>query len=78
MVTIGKPELFYAVLSLNCFGACPRESHLDLAVRCFGYVKTTISKQIAIDSRPMKFDRTASNFQKLIHDFVKDYPDAIE
>ena len=53
MVTIGKPELCQVVSSLNCFGACPREGHLDLAVRCFGYVKTAINKKIDIDSRPM-------------------------
>ena len=78
MVTISNPELFQAVSSLNRFGACPCEGHLDLAVKCFSYVKTTINKKITIDSRPMQFDRTAPNFKKLIPDFIKDYPDAIE
>ena len=41
-------------------------------------MKTTINKQIDIESRPMKFNRTAPNFQKLIPDFIKNYPDAIE
>ena len=35
MVTIGKPELCQAVISLNRFGACSREGHLDLTLRCF-------------------------------------------
>ena len=51
---------------------------MDLAVRFFGYVKTTINKQTTVDSMPMKFNRTALNFQKLIPDFVKDYSDTIE
>ena len=51
MVTIGKSELCQVVSSSKYFGSCPREGHLDLAVRCFGYVKTTQDKQIVIDSR---------------------------
>ena len=50
MVTIGKPKLCQVVSSLDCFGTCPREGHLYLAVRAFGYVKTTLNKQIPIDS----------------------------
>ena len=78
LVIIGRPELCQLVSSLNRFGACPREGHLDLAVRSFGYVKTTINKQIAIDSRPLDFARANPNFKKLIPDFIQDYPDAKE
>ena len=35
---------FPVVSSLNRFGAYPLEGHLDLAVYCFGYVKTTQDK----------------------------------
>ena len=65
------------VLSLNRFGACPREGHLDLAVRCFRYVKA-INKKIDIDSRPIKFIRTTPKFVKLIPDLLKDYSDVTE
>ena len=41
-------------------------------------MKTTINKQIDIKSRPMKFNRTSANFQKLIPDFIKDYLNEIE
>ena len=78
MVTIGRPELYQLVTSLNRFGACPREGHLDLAVRAFGYVKTTLNNQIAIESRPMNFNRSSPKFEKLIPDFIKDYPSAKE
>ena len=78
MVTIGRPELCTLVSSLNRFGAAPREYHLDLAVRAFGYIKTTKHYQIAIDSRPMVINRTTPSYEKLIPDFVKDYPETSE
>ena len=57
MVTIGRSELCQVFSSLTLFGVCPREVHLDLVVRCFGYVKTTQDKQVAIDSRTMQFNQ---------------------
>ena len=78
MVTIGKPELCQAVSFLNHFGAFPREGHLDLVFRYFGYMETTINNKIIIDSRPIQFNRTAPNFQKKILDFIKDYLNALE
>ena len=62
MLTIGKPEISQLVSSLNHFGACPREDHLDLAIRSFGYIKTTMYKQIAIDSLPIEFNISEANF----------------
>jgi hypothetical protein len=78
LLTIGRPDLCQAVSSLNRFGSCPREYHLDLAVRAFGYVKTTINKCIAIDSRPLQYSRSFPNYEKLRPDFLEDYPDAKE
>jgi len=78
LVTIGRPDLGPVVSSLNCFGTCPREYHLELAIRVFGYLKTCPNEQIAIDSRPMIFDRDEPNFSKLITNFLKDYPEASE
>ena len=78
MLTIGKPKISQLVSFLNRFDACPREGHLDLAVRSFGYTKTTMHTQIAIDSLPMEFNRSEPNFKKLIPDFRQDYPDAKE
>ena len=64
--------------SLSRFGACPRETRLDLAIRAFGYLKQVPYLQICIDYRPMLFNRTKSEFTKLIPDFVKNYPETIE
>ena len=78
MVTISRPELCQVVSSLNHFGRCTREGYLDLLVGYFGYIQTTVNKQIAIDSRPIQSNRAAPNFTKLILNFLKDYPDAKE
>ena len=40
LVTTCRPDLCHLVASLNHFGASPRENHLNLAVRKFGYLKT--------------------------------------
>ena len=58
IVTIGRRELSQLVVSLNCFSACPRGDHLDLAVSAFEYVKMTLRKVIAIESRLIKFKRS--------------------
>ena len=78
MLTIGKSEISQLVSSLNRFGAYPREGHLDLAFRSFGYTKTTMHKQIAIDLLTMESNRSETNFKKLIPDFKQDYPDTKE
>ena len=71
MVTIGKPELFQITSSLNYFGACPCEGHLDLAVRCFGYAKTTIHKKIDMNSISMQVNRTTPNITKLVPGYIR-------
>ena len=76
MINIGKLKLFQLCSSLNRFGACPRQSHLELDVRSFGYVKNTLNKQIAIESRLMPFQSSNPNFENLIPDFLNDYPEA--
>ena len=78
LVTIGKPDLCAAVTSLNRFAAAPRERHLELAIRVFGYIKTVKDKNIAIDSRPLVQSRTSPDFTALRPDFLKDYPNAVE
>ncbi len=47
-------------------------------MRSFGYVKTSINKQIAIDSRPLQFECSNPDFKKSIPDIIQDYPDAKE
>ena len=78
MVTIGRPDLCNLVSSLNRFGACPREYHLELALRAMSYVKQVPDPKIGIDSLPMEYDRLLPNYEKLHPDFIQDYPDAKE
>ena len=75
---IYRPDLIYLVSSLDRFGAYPRETHLDFAVRAFDYLKQVPDPQSCIDYIPMMFNRTKPEFNKLIPDFIKDYPEAIE
>jgi len=55
--SIGRPELGHALSSLNCFGTCPRETHLVLLKHVYGYLLNTQheSRNIAIDSNPMEY-----------------------
>ena len=78
LVTTSCPDLCNLVFSLNRFGACPRDSHLNLAVCAFGYLKQVPDPKIGIDPRPMKFDRSSPKFEKLRPKFLEDYPDAKE
>lgn len=78
LMSIGRPDLSPLVSSLNRYGACPREGHLQLAIRAFGFVKTTLNESIAIDHRPMEYSRSNPVYEDLIPDFLQDYPDASE
>ena len=78
MVTIGRPDLCHAVTSLNRFGACPREFHLELAIRVFGYIKMFPTRQIAIDSRNLILGKQEDKKKLFIPGFLEDYPDAKE
>ncbi len=78
METIGRPDLAFACSSLNRFGACPREKHLDMALHVFGYLKRFPDKRIAIDPRPLVYDREHNQYQDFAPDFLEDYPDAKE
>ena len=77
-MAIGRPDLSNVVACLNHIGACPWETHLDLAVQVFGYIKWNPDWKIAIDPRPMHYECTQWDFEKLIPDFLQDYPDASE
>ncbi len=78
MVTIGRPDLCHAVTSLNRFGACPREFHLELAVRVFGYIKMFPTRQLAIDSHPFILGVQEDKRNIFKPGFLEDYPNARE
>ena len=78
--SIGRIELGPAVSSLNRFGTCPRENHLELIKLVFSYLKYSenINCSIAIDSNPMNYERQDPHYEELILNFLQDYPDAKE
>ena len=65
--SIGCPELGHALSLLNHFGTCPRETHLELLKHVFGYLSYTQneSRNIAIDSNPMKYERRELDYEVL-------------
>lgn len=73
-----NPKLCTFIYSLKQFGSGPREYHLDLDVQAFGYIKTTLHQQIAIDSRLMLFNQSTPKYIKLVPDFIHNYHDASE
>ncbi|GFH49047.1 hypothetical protein CTEN210_05523 [Chaetoceros tenuissimus] len=76
--TIGRPELGPLMANLNRFGTCPREKHLEIAIRSFGYLKQTKGKKIKIDSSPLEFVRESPDYEQLRPDFLEDYAYARE
>lgn len=76
--TIARPELGPALATFNRFGTCPREEHLRLLKRVFGYLKFSKNKRIRIDCRPLNFTRCVPDYVKLMPDFLEDYPNACE
>ena len=64
--------------SLNRFGAWLREYHLDIAVRAFGFLKQIHDPQLYINHRYMQFNRAEHVFDKLVPDFLLEYPYAKE
>ena len=63
--SIGRPEIGHALASLNRFGACPRETHLELIKHVYGYLLYTQneSRNIAIDSNPMEYERHEPDYK---------------
>ena len=51
---------------------------MKLALWAFGFIKQSPNKVIAIDTRPLPINRPTPDFDKLIPDFLQDYPDVKE
>ena len=68
-----------SVISLSRFSACPREGHLNRALRVFGYLKKNKNRRIIVDSRDPIYvggaDAMNLDFTQIFHTH---YPDATE
>lgn len=74
-VTIRRINLAHAILSLSRFYTAPRQGHLELAMRVFGYVKKFPERRLEVNSRALTNDPPFPPFEA---DFWDDYPDASE
>jgi hypothetical protein len=79
IVTIGRIDVAPATSSLSRFTACPRQGHLDRALRVFGYLKKRPNRRIVVDSR----DPTLIGGQDALdldytEEFNDQYPEAFE
>ena len=72
MVIIGRPDICYAMASLDRFGACPRQGHLDLMIHVYGYLKKFSKRRIAIDSKDIDLSQLP-NVEQLKADFLEEY-----
>ena len=74
IVTLGRFDVQYATSVLSRFNSCPREKHLQMAVRVLTYLKTFPKGRILFDTTYM--DHTKRDIQT--HDWSQVYPDAEE
>lgn len=74
LVCCGRMDVNHAVTSLSRFNAAPREGHLEMLLRVFGYLKKFRNKWIQFN--PGKFKVEKANI--LQADFLEKYSDATE
>ena len=78
-VGISRFDMAHATSSLAHFDSCPRKGNLKRALRVFGYLKKYTNKRIVVDYQdPIITVGYLSNYSKLVEDFKKDYPEAME
>ena len=56
LIVAGRMDLTYAVCSLSRFSSAPREGHLVLARKIFGYLKKYPKRGYAVNPEPLRID----------------------
>ena len=74
-VIIGRPNIYYALLSLSRFSSRPRAGYIHLPHHAFGLSKQFPREHIVINSSSMSLSQL-HNIEQLQADFVKEYVDA--
>lgn len=54
--TLTRLDICYAVSSLSHFSVNPKESHLEMALHLFGYLKKNPNRGVLMDYRPLLLD----------------------
>ena len=79
VVTIGRIDVAHSTSSLSRFTACPRQGHMDRALRVFGYLKKRPNRRVVVDSRDHIYrgggDAMDLDYTK---EMASNYPDAFE
>ena len=73
-ITLGRFDIHYAVSTLGRYSAAPKEGHMKVMLRVFGYLKHHMKRQIIFNTEEPEFDKIDSikqNWSEL-------YPDAQE
>ncbi len=74
LITCGRLDLCYAVSSLSCYSACPRENHLVLLERVFRYLNKNRALAIKIDPKDLVAPKHNMMFEGA--DWSETYPGA--
>ena len=73
-VTIYRPDICDLLSPLRRFDTCPREYHLDLAVRTFYFWNQVPTPQLCTHHKPIQFNIADNMFDKLLSYLLLDYP----
>ena len=75
-VTLGRFNIHYAVSTLERYSATPREGHMKVMLKVFGYFKHHMKRQIIFNTKEPELDKVESikqNWSELYPDAKKDY-----
>ena len=78
-VTVGRFDIAHSTSTMAKFTAAPREGHLELVLRIFGYLRKRPNRRIVVDSRdPVFLDLDIAASEKVALSMSKEYPEAVE
>ena len=76
-VTLGRFDIHYAVSTLGRYSAAPREGHMKVMLRDFGYLKYHMKRQIIFNTKEPELDKVEKvkqNWSELYLDAKEEYP----
>ena len=77
VITLGRFDVMYAVVTLARYAHAPRRGHLKAMLRIFGYLKHYRKWRITVDPEilPLKGKIEEHNWQEIYPDVVEELPD---
>ena len=74
---MGRFDVHYAISTLSRYSAAPREGHMKVMLRVFGYLKHHMKMQIIFNTKEPELDkveRVKQNWSELYSDTKEKYP----